>query len=254
MRHLLWLAVAILLAACSTPPLDEVIQHKTEEALSLLEAEDRDPAVLAALVDSELSTEDELSASRRIMSIFPHEPVKERSIVSWQSSWIMKGVSSYYIAYYYEFQTSFMAVEVWLTRDAPAATPRITSLTATPLTGSMREQNRFTLEGKSVGHYLFGLWMILAPLFALGTMIICLRSPIGRRKRWWWLICLLGVFPMAFNWTTGFLQFQVFSITLISIGASRVSEFTPYILQSYIPLGAILFWIRRRRLVARAAA
>lgn len=254
MRGFLWVILAVLLAGCSDRDLDQAVRAKTEEALALLESEDRDPAALAELIRGDLKGEEELAACRRILSAFPHEPARQRLIIDWQASKVSRNVTNYYVAYRYGFDTTAMGVELWLTRDAPRATPRITGLNLVQLTNAMHDENALNFWDKSAIHYLVALWTVLAPAFAIGTVVACLRSPIGRRKRWWWAICLIGALPITFNWSTGFLQFGLFSITFIRIGLVQPHEYLPYILQSYVPLGAILFWIRRRKLIAGEAA
>ena len=84
----------------------------------------------------------------------------------------------------------------------------------------MAQAEDFTLGNKSAAHYLALLLTCASPVVCLVAFILCLRTPMRRRKVWWALFTLIGVVTFQFNWTTGEVGFQPFSIQFL--GASAI--------------------------------
>ena len=115
---------------------------------------------------------------------------------------------------------------------------------------SQAEINRFTLSGKSVLHYGVLGGATIAPIFILFTLVSCIRTPIHKRKWLWVLFVIVGIGTIRLNWTTGAYSIQMFSINLLGSGAVADGPFAPWVVSTGIPLGAILFWFRRKRFIA----
>ncbi|EAU55600.1 hypothetical protein SPV1_01592 [Mariprofundus ferrooxydans PV-1] len=115
---------------------------------------------------------------------------------------------------------------------------------------SQKELNKFTLGGKSALHYFVLALAVLAPLFILVTTYFCIRTPIPKRKWLWVVFVLVGIGSISINWSTGQFGIQPLSIKLFSASAFEAGPFAPWIISASIPLGAIIFWFKRKRFIA----
>lgn len=119
---------------------------------------------------------------------------------------------------------------------------------------SQKELNKFNLSGKSAIQYLVLILAIIAPLFILVTLYFCIKTPIPKRKWLWVLFVLVGVGSISINWTTGQYAIQSFSINLFSASAMAAGPFAPWIVSASIPLGAMLFWFKRKGFIEASRA
>ncbi|WP_444907284.1 hypothetical protein ACJJIR_02995 [Microbulbifer sp. SSSA008] len=116
---------------------------------------------------------------------------------------------------------------------------------------SQKELNRFSLSNKPLGHYLVLTMAIIFPVFILVTLVTCIRTPVQKRKWLWILFILFSVGAIKLNWTTGAYHIKLFSFQLFGGGAVSASEHAPLILTAGFPLGAIIFWFKRRSLIGQ---
>jgi len=114
---------------------------------------------------------------------------------------------------------------------------------------SQKEFHAFTLSNKTLLHYLVLVMAIFVPLFILVSTYFCVRTPIPKRKWLWVIFILLGVSAIQINWTTGQYAIQLLSAHLFGASAVAASPHAPWVISASIPLGAILFWIRRKRYI-----
>jgi len=129
---------------------------------------------------------------------------------------------------------------------------------------SLVKANSFSLQGKSFGHYLTLLLMIAIPLFILTTIVFIIITPI-KRKLLWIIFALFGIFAIHFNWGTGDFMLLIrqlspdgkmdmvksafLKISILGAGYTRPSVLYPWIMHFAIPVGAILFWIKRTKII-----
>ncbi len=86
----------------------------------------------------------------------------------------------------------------------------------------------------------------------LASLILRIRTKIGKRK-WLWIVFIpFGFGRLSFNWTTGRVLFNPLSVHFQLLGAAAVKHglYAPWIISISVPLGAIVFLIRRKRLAA----
>lgn len=112
---------------------------------------------------------------------------------------------------------------------------------------SQKELNKFTLAGKSLLQYVVLVMAMAALLFTLVTIYFCIRTPIPRRKWLWVFFILIGIGSISVNWTTGQWNFQILNFRLFSAGIISSGPFSPWTISASIPVGAILFWIKRKK-------
>ncbi|MGF1526249.1 MAG: hypothetical protein ACFCBW_05590 [Candidatus Competibacterales bacterium] len=130
----------------------------------------------------------------------------------------------------------------------------VMGLSGQRLNASLRSANAFTLEGKSPLHYLVLMLAMVVSVFTLVTLYFCVRTPRLKLKWLWLVFVLIGIGSMNLNWTTGQYGFQLWSIMLLSASAVTPGPLGPWIISVSLPLGAILFWFKRQRLMAATRA
>jgi hypothetical protein len=126
-------------------------------------------------------------------------------------------------------------------------------LTFTPVLEPLEETNALTLEGKGFSQYAVLLLAILAVVFSAYAFVQCIRTKPLRRK-WAWLILIsIGVCNLTVNWTTGQCSFTPLAFHVIP-GSAFCTAYGPWIVGVSFPIGAVVFLLRRRSLIAKMAS
>lgn len=95
--------------------------------------------------------------------------------------------------------------------------------------------------------------MVGIPLFVLATFVVAVRTRMPRRALWC-VAVLLGVSQLQFDWATGALRLgRFFSVNILS-AAFHKEPYGPWVFTLGVPLGALVFWIQRRRFLAAQAS
>jgi hypothetical protein len=127
----------------------------------------------------------------------------------------------------------------------------ITNLYVEPESKPIASMSQFTFRGKGMDHYMIVFLALLSAGIAIFALVLCIRTPIRKRKWLWIIINILGLGKLGIEWTNGALWYKVAYISILPVGFGFDSE-SPFIYAS-IPAGAILFLLLRRRL-AKASA
>ena len=154
------------------------------------------------------------------------------------------------LTYEYQFRDGWVVANVVLERQHDQLV--IEGLHAKRMADSLETRNAFTLKGKSTVHWLMLVLVTTDVLLCLCAFVLCLRTPIARRKWLWALFTLLGVTTLRFDWSSGHFAFQPLSVQLLS-GSAMAQPYGPWVLGLSIPLGAIWFLVMRHRLIAASA-
>ena len=149
--------------------------------------------------------------------------------------------------YEYAFDGRWMIAEVVIVEQGDRR--EIAGIHAQMHDHSLEQVNGFTLGDKSPMHYVMLLLCCVSPLVCLTAFVLCLRTPMRRRKVLWALFTLVGFVTWYFNWSTGGLEFRPISLQLFGASAFA-SPYGPWTLGVSIPVGAIWFLLRRKQLSA----
>jgi hypothetical protein len=179
---------------------------------------------------------------QEIRNFFGERPVKSIKIIG-SNTTTSPAATTYSLAYEYELEGRWVVAQIVLRKLDGRL--QIEGMHVTPLTVSVEEKNAFTLTGKTPYHLAFLVSSIAIALFTIGTTIVCWRTPIPRRKWIWRIFVLFGISSLTLNWTTGFIQYQILQIVLFGSGFMK-PPYGPMMLQISFPVGAIVFWWRRR--------
>lgn len=117
----------------------------------------------------------------------------------------------------------------------------VESLKVNTATARQLSANRFTLSGKPIGALVFLAFAVISPLLMLTAVIKVLLTP-GLKHKWLWApLCVLGLFTLRVNWTTGLLAVNWLSVQLVGFGmGSGASKFDPWFVTATLPIGALL--------------
>lgn len=153
------------------------------------------------------------------------------------------------ITYEYQYPDQSILVRVAVQRKDGVST--IIGLNVRKLSDAGVADNAFSVSGKSALQYTMLSAAVIAPLFSLYALVLCIRTRM-RGKKWLWIIAiLLGVGTFSINWTTGHWGFQLVSVQLFSASAFA-PQYGTWTISVSLPLGAILFLLRRKELGAPA--
>ncbi len=158
---------------------------------------------------------------------------------------LMNDTTTVNTTYEYEFPDRWLLINVALKSQAGKTT--IVGFSAVPQHKSLAEQNRFTLEGKTPMLYAILALSVLLPLFTLFALVLCIRTPFKGRKWPWVLFVLVGFGRLSVNWTSGDWSFAPVYFQLFSAGAFA-SPYGPWTLSIALPLGALIFLLKRSKL------
>ncbi len=147
----------------------------------------------------------------------------------------------------YAYGHSWLVANVAIrTRDGVRT---IIGFNAVPSAKSLEEQNRFSFVGKTVAGYLMLAATVSVALLTIWALLLCIRTPLPRRKVLWIIFILIGIGKFSINWTTGHWSISPIYIQLLSASV-MAQPYGPWVLSFSIPVGAITFLMRRRHLVA----
>ena len=186
-----------------------------------------------------------------IANLFPQSNLIDTELVGSQ----VKVVDSHWhgnFTFEYQFSTGWALANAVLEKTDNSIS--VIGFNVYKRTASLKETNKFTLNNKSAVHYLMLACSILIPIFVLVTAFICIRTPMPKRKWVWVIFILCGFGSVALNWSTGQVEFQLLSIYLFAASALSAGPFAPWIVSVSLPLGALMFWSRRREFIEKSKA
>jgi hypothetical protein len=152
----------------------------------------------------------------------------------------------YDLSYQIQFEDSWVLVALVIDQNSNGTV--IAGFHFYPERESIQTQNRFTLTGKPVTSFLILALCIFVPIFIIYALVRCIRTPL--RRKWLWIIFILfGLGELQLNWTNNQFVFSPLSIVLFGSSSLREGLYGPWTLAFGIPVGAIVFLLRRRKLM-----
>ncbi|HTJ79721.1 MAG TPA: hypothetical protein VL357_12060 [Rariglobus sp.] len=251
MKKLLLLLSLVFLTGCNPSTLVEKIADKEKQRIALdyiHRLATDDPAMLVAELDLRVKSGSALASLTKLQAALPKEAPGVTNLVGYQVYYSSDTGTRNDLTYQLGYGSKWWLVHVaW--RELAGGNRAIIALEARPLSKSLQEINAFSFKHARGRHFLFLGAAILVPLFILPTLLVCIKTKIRRRKWLWIIIVLVGVVQFSINWTTGEISFSPFSFLLFGASAMATSLYSPWIISFAIPAGAILFWIKRPKLM-----
>lgn len=247
-RILASLAVGAALA-CSP----DRFQQKEDERFALaflrLVREDRIDDAFAAL-DSSVRNSAARSALEQIHRLLPPgEPTRIDAVGASFFTWMQTGQRTSNLTFQLQYPSKWFVANVVVRTTGSERI--VLGFHVSPLADSLQKLNAFTLHGKSPRHFAFLAFGSLAVIANVAAVVVCARTRL-RRKPLWLLISALGGGQIFLNWTTGATATRSISVQLLSVSMTRANEYAPWVLAVSFPVGALLFFTLRRKLMAMA--
>lgn len=246
-----WLMVLLtfVLSACSSEQVLESLIAKEELASArkhLTQLQSGQHQALIAALDPSIASQDILPDLVKMTTLLAADKVIASEIVSAQSHHL-NAYAETFLSFELEYPQAWFLVHIALRNKAGVLT--ISGLRVEPENGSLASRHRFNLSGKPVWAYLYLALACLIPLFVGYALIVCLRMDMNRKKWPWVIFILTGFAKLSLNWNSGEMMLQLLAIQLFS--ASAISaNFGPLIIAISLPLGALVFMLKRKQLQA----
>ena len=250
---LVLLAFATLLTGCDQQAMFEKLIPKKEAAFArqiYLQLAAKDYASIEKQLDPKAQAPSARAVLEQMAAIFPAEEPKSINTVASNRSTV-NAVTTYNLKFEYEYSGVWLLADVVLQRSGDQLT--ILGLHVNPMKQSLKAVNRFTFEGKSPVQYIIFVLAVVVPLFIVCVLVLCIRTPIAKRKWLWLVFVAIGFVQLSVNWTDGSYGIQPLSFALLGAGFFRAGPYAPFILNVAIPIGAIVFLVKRRSLLAQNA-
>ena len=242
--------LSLLMFGCSQEAMMEKLIPKEEvefsrKYLSLFQS--RNFEEISKRLNPQLKSEKLQSQLEQVAQFFPPDPPKNIELVSshtfksgdkWQAN----------IAFQYEFPSSWLIANINLERIGDGELI-VNGVNVNPIHDSLENINKFTFKGKSPIHFIFFVLVGFLPLFVIFTFVVCIRTPMKKRKWLWAIFMLLGFVKFSINWTSAAININPLSFQLLGAGFVSAGKFAPWIMTISIPLGVLIFWIRREKMI-----
>ena len=186
-------------------------------------------------------------------SLYGQEELIDIRVIGYQSQWVSNGPSSYFFTYEHQFADRWIVTTVGLQESKHGYVSIYNFRTMNPTQESIVTLNQFSLKNKSITQYLFFAATCLVPVFVLTSFVVAIFTKFPRRKWLWLIFILLGLFKFIMNWHTGELSFSLLNINLLGFSLQSDSVISPWYVAFSLPVGSVLFWLKRSRLKAEPA-
>ena len=124
----------------------------------------------------------------------------------------------------------------------------ISSINYSQLLRPIDEINAFSLAGKPPQSYLILAGTGIVSIFVLLSLATCATAHITWwRKVLWCIVIVISVSELTLVWNSGDIQFELLNLGIGAFPFGRDGPDGPYFVNLMAPIGAIVFWIFRRR-------
>ena len=253
MRMLMALAALILLAGCNKASLIEHFSTPEDQALAKRYIEQlraRQFDEIDRALDPSLRKGDVRGMLAQMAAMIPAgEPTSLKPVGA--TKFFNGGAMSLNTTFEYGFGDRWFLINVAVQEKDGKKT--IIGFNVAPTKDSLEQQSRFPLVGLSGLHYAVLAWAVAALALTGYALVACARIK-GLRRKWLWILFILcGFGGLAINWYTGAWSFQPLRVQLLSVSAFA-PLYGPWTVMVSMPLGALVFLFRRKKLETLAAA
>ena len=243
-------AAALLVLACTlagcTPPKFASAQEEATAQAWIAELRARHFDVITRAVDPSLQVDNLPELLEQMAAAIPAGTPSSVKLVGDNH---LRSSDGYLVnlSYEYDYAGQWILANVAIrSRDG---VDRIVGLSTVRIPESLEAHNRFTLVGKPAVCYAVLVLACLMPLFTVFTLVVCARTQLRGRK-WPWIVAILfGFCSLSVDWTTGQWTFHLLMFQAFSASAMAV-PYGPWVITAAVPVGALVFLVRRLSLMA----
>jgi len=247
----LWIA-AVLLTACDQEAMLERFTPKEETEfakryLALFQAQDFE--AIEKEIDPSLKDSQLRQKLERMAGFFPKEAPKVVRVVGSYTN-TTGDTKTANLSFEYEYPRAWVLANVVVQRKGDALL--VKGVHVQPATASLATVNQFTFDGKEPKHFALLAGAALVPVFIVFALVAAVRTPIPKRKWLWIIFILLGFVQISLNWTTGDFGVVPLGFQLLGSGFTKMGPYAPVIITTSLPIGAIIFLLRRKHWLNQA--
>jgi hypothetical protein len=246
--YLGWLLSVSLLTACSQEEMLQKFASPEEQAVAkkyIDQLRSRDFSEIEKAADPGIASPALERTLSEMAALIPSDPPLSVKLVGAHRFSSTTAGTTVDLVFEYQFHDRFVVANVATKTIGGVMT--IVGLHVKPESESLESQNRFTWAGKSVLQYGVSVAAVVAALFTLCVLVVCIRTKMKRRKWLWILFILFGFGKLSVNWATGQWGITVLAVQLFS-ASSHADFFGPWIISVSLPVGGILFLRLRQTL------
>ena len=251
-RIIIGLVAALMLGGCDHKAWFEKFIPKedaefSKNYLALFQARDFD--AIEARMDPSLKSAELRPKLEQIAAFFPSEKPNDIQTVG-AHTFASADTTQIDLTFQYTYPRKWLLASVVLQKKG--GDTAVTGVNVQPLQDSLENINRFTFEGKGVTHFAIFASAIIVPLFIVAATILCIKTPIPKRKWLWMLFVLFGFAQATLNWSDGNLDINPLSFQILGAGFWKASPYGPLLVSVSVPVGAIVFLLRRKKWLVQA--
>jgi len=157
------------------------------------------------------------------------------------------GVRSTHLTFQYLFPQIWLVAD--FTEERVGNELLLSNFTVETMTESLTQRNEISLgalETKPTATLLITGAAIVVPTFIIVTAVMCLLTPIPWRRKWLWLLfILIGFTTLSVDWMTGKTSFELLSFLVLGTGSGKGGAYGGWIFSMSLPVGALIFWLKR---------
>jgi hypothetical protein len=252
-RCLNWILILGMLAACSQKDILQKFASPAEQAIArkyIDELRSLDFGDIEKTIDPTIAGDVAGGTLVKMAALIPKGTPTSVQLVGANRFSSDSAGTTLNLIYEYQFGTQHLLMNVATKTKNGVLT--IVGFRVRPESESLEMQNKFNLSGKSILQYGVLAAAIAMAIFTLVVLVVCIRTKMKRRKWLWILFILFGFGKLSVNWATGQWGVMVLAAQLFS-ASGTAAFFGPWIVSVSLPVGAVLFLIKRRTLEAGPA-
>ena len=246
--YLGWLLFVNLLTACSQEEMLQKFASPEEQAVArkyIDQLRNRNFSEIEKAADPSIASPALESKLTEMAALIPSDPPLSVQLVGAHRFSSTTAGTTVDLVFEYQFRDRFVVANVATKTIGGVKT--IVGFHVQPESESLESQNRFTWAGKSALQYGVLVSAIVAALFTLCVLVVCIRTKMKRRKWLWIVFILFGFGKLSVNWATGQWGIMVLAVQLFS-ASMHADFFGPWIISVSVPVGALLFLSWRQTL------
>lgn len=248
----LLLIILMVLFSCGKQNIDErfipkVESQFAEDYLQKIRNKDFEYVKGQLTLEYQKQVTDELL--NEVSSLFPKgELISTEIIGSHQHTFNSKWQGNF--TFEYQFSDGWAAANVVLIRVNNEL--KVIGFHVYRTQASQKELNAFTAANLSLAHIVILVFTFGIPLFMIFTCFQVYKTPIPKRKWLWYIVSFIGIGGVTFNWTTGVFTYQLLTIKFLGFSAVATSVHAPWLFTLTIPIGPIVFWLKRKKYIEQS--
>ncbi|MFQ5737006.1 MAG: hypothetical protein ACE5GY_09110 [Thermodesulfobacteriota bacterium] len=176
------------------------------------------------------------------------EMVSVETISAQDYSSYFSSISHTLLGYQITFEGSWLKALVLV--DEADGVQKVSTIYTEPLARPMQELYAFNFSDMTFAHYAALFFAVAVPLFIIYNIAQCIMTQV-RFKILWISFMLVGIGTIIFDWSSAHMGFKLFAPMFLGSGAHKATIYGPWVLKTSLPVGALIFYFYRNKLIER---